>query len=140
MSKDWNIKNGTMVHGGSNRTQLVGCSIELDSATNAYEFFGPEPAHKLEATVPPDVFGKPAKPPFNFPKFKSPLNGMVSRDWYLHVSNVDHPVHNEVSGYWSNTRYHKDPVAGDPDTFTAQAGVGLGEGDDTAAAAAASKQ
>ena len=140
MSKDWKIKNGTMVHGGPNRIQLVGCSIELDSASNAYEFFGP--AHKLEATVPPDVFGKPAKPPFNFPKFKSPLNGTTHRDWYIQVVTIDHPVHNEVSGYWNNNGYHKDPVAGDPDTFTAQAGVGLGEdeGDEAAAAAAASKQ
>lgn len=137
MSKDWKIENGTMVHGGPNKTQLIGCSIKLDPATNAYGFFGPD--DMLEATVAPDAeTGEPAKPPFNFPVFRSSLNGTAPHEWYILVKDLDYPTPDLVDGKWSNKHYplaglipdpDLPPPPGNSDTYTAQAGIGVDPGE-----------
>lgn len=145
--KVWNI-NAVGAHEGQQPVmqELLGCSIVLDHDTNVWEFLGPMPAHKVEAIVPPDADGHAAKAPFNFPRFRSALNGDIEKDWYIQLSTREAARQERVLGYWSNSHYPRvgEFVDGsvppaDPDTFTAQAGVGEGEGE-AAAAAGSSNQ
>lgn len=125
MSRRWHIKAGD-VKGGSNKTDLIGCSLAKDTHTNQYLFMGPEqnglPLAAVDITV--DL-----KFPFLFRKFTSPLNGSDPLDWYIQVNYVDGP-NGEAGGYWSNTPFQAPPgdgrplQPGDPDTWTTQAGVG----------------
>ena len=130
--------------------ELLNCTIVLDRNSNVWGFFGPR--HTLEASVPPRANGRAARPPFNFPKFTSSLDGDLDKDWYIQVVTTQDPLPDKILGYWSNTHY---PITGeepipmpggnpfaDPDTFTAQTSVGdpVEEGDQAAAAAASSKQ
>jgi hypothetical protein len=138
--REWFI-GPTQVHGAPPKAQLVGCSIVRDG--NTFEFRGPGPLFQVEATTSGD--GRPPQAPFQFPRFTSALNGTVSRDWYINVTRVDvGPGFSQTDGAWSNVHFpgeaRIDSPDEEPDTWTAQAGTGVGddEGDDEEAASASS--
>jgi hypothetical protein len=144
MSRRWHIKAGD-VSGGDNKTDLIDCSIALDTDTHQYLFMGPEAnGLPLAAVDVTDVF------PFQFPKFKSKLSGTDHNDWYITVDYVDGGLKSEqAGGRWSNAGPPGPPDdggtnPGDSDTWTTQAGVGPHPEDykkdkEKAAASAASK-
>ena len=132
------------VHGGSNRAQLINCSIVREALTGDYLFYGPLSNLQPEATVK-----SPVELPFWFPKFRAALNGTVRRDWFIKVDYVDGGVEfDRAHGRWRNSQPppHEDgdPTPTDTDTWTTQAGVGGGhtmdeKKDKKAAATASSK-
>jgi hypothetical protein len=126
MSRRWHIK-ADGVHGGSNKTMLIDCSIARDTHTDQYLFMGPE-ANGL----PLAAVSIPVQFPFWFPTFKSELSGTAPLDWYIRVDYVDGgPDLNQAHGRWRNTppKPGDDDESGpapptDTDTWTSQAGVG----------------
>jgi len=134
------------VRGGSDKLQLVNCSIVRDTLTGEYLFYGPL------SNLGPEARKIPCKFPFRFPMFTSPLNGTTPQDWYIQVHYVDGgPEFEQAHGHWSNTPPKPGDEEGDPlpptdtDTWTSQAGVGGGHPEDKkkdkqVAASASAKQ
>jgi hypothetical protein len=112
------------VHGGSNKSQLINCSVVRDALTGDYHFYGP-----LSNLGPETSIKSPVEFPFWFPKFRSALNGTVRHDWYIKVDTVDFGLEfDQAHGRWRNTPPpiddDGDPAPTDTDTWTSQAGVG----------------
>jgi hypothetical protein len=136
MPNQWTI-NASGVFGGSHRSDLVGCHIEVNGT--AYQFEAPNGTAVSTTTgsTLPTV-------PFNFPMFNSALAGSTARDWYITVNTLTGGAGgNQAGGVWSNSGFPPGLSADPADTWVAQAGSGLGEDEelpddeeDTAAASA----
>ena len=139
--KVWTIASND-VHGGSNKTALVGCRVAVirDMFGGRHYQFQTSDGTGVSATPDPTL---PALP-FNFPVFTSNLDGPPNPNlpsWYITVESLTHGANkDEAKGVWSNTSFPSSPVKrGDPDTWTAQKEQGGEVGDEAAAAAHAAK-
>jgi len=131
--KTWTIESND-VHGGSNKTSLVGCRIAVIK-----DMFG-GPHYQFQTSDGTGVSTTPEPPlpalPFNFPVFTSNLDGPSTPNpptWYITVESLTHGANKEeAKGVWSNTGFPASPVKRDnPDTWTAQADQGVEPADDT---------
>jgi hypothetical protein len=122
MPNVWTINNAT---GGKDKSDLVGCHINLNAAGTAYQFTQPNVTEVL-ATTPGTSL--PAVP-FNFPQF--PYKGY---SWDISVTTLTGGAsNNQAEGGWVNS----DPsIAAESGGWQAQAGAGAGDDEEVSAASA----
>jgi hypothetical protein len=141
-NKVWTIQSND-VHGGSNKTSLVGCHIAVIKDMFGGHHYQFQTSDGTGVTATPD----PTLPalPFNFPVFTSNLDGPSNPNpptWYITVESLTHGANkDEAKGVWSNTGFPTGPIhkRTDPDTWTAQKEQGDDVGDEAAAAAASAQ-
>jgi hypothetical protein len=115
------------VHGQKDKTDLVGCFIDMNATNTAYQFNSPGPNSQVLATTTGTSL---PSLPFTFPQFGPYPPGPNGSLWTIRVNGL------KFSGSWTNT----DPtvVNDETGTWTAQAGATVDDvGDEQADAASA---